>query len=507
MKLALMLVLGLVGLSPLTTAQEVRIDVQPQVIAAREADVHNYLVMRLRLLKRGAAIEDLKGEVVNQIDFSTLTPRSIELLRRLLTLSDREIANQAKLGAELTDLSQKSAEAASKQTNEIGGAAITSLSTGSALPFVLALLATPDTSGEFAAKREQLLAGSAAELGSDVSMMEFDLAILRSQLQSAASLAPTDFVCPGDYEQFLNASAAKEEDERVAGVAAALERSPKLQPASLYLAAHFYEKGDGPNCVRYSDKAIETAPGILRRDSLRAQARIYKADLKRLLGDHKGAIAEAELGLKDDPAQVTLLWIKAIGLAFSGDHAAALPLFEKLGLLAPRNANVHYNLACCQAVAGKDVEAALGSLRTACAVGFTDIAHAKRDVDLDLLRKERRVAFDKLTSVRLSPAMDWQLLDADDVIVTNDSAFGVVDYEVTITVQGVHASAPTTEWASERKSKIASLAPGASIRIAGVVDTTRDVFRSVRIQGTGAQGTCDELRTARELELSSQPVK
>src|SRR5262249_24948247 len=72
-----------------------------------EADAHNYLVTRLRLLKRGAAVEEIKTEIVNQIDFGKVSPRSIELLRRMMGLCDRAITNQVKVSQQLAELNAR----------------------------------------------------------------------------------------------------------------------------------------------------------------------------------------------------------------------------------------------------------------------------------------------------------------------------------------------------------------------------------------------------------------
>ena len=65
----LLLLLALTVQTPPSTGQST---LSPEVtlVAQREADVHNFLVMRLRFLKKGAAVEEMKSEIVNEIDFS-----------------------------------------------------------------------------------------------------------------------------------------------------------------------------------------------------------------------------------------------------------------------------------------------------------------------------------------------------------------------------------------------------------------------------------------------------
>jgi hypothetical protein len=122
------------------------------------------------------------------------------------------------------------------------------------------------------------MATSAASIGKDVSSMEFDLATLRSQVQAEGKLEPSQFITPIDYDTFLGSAKGKSEADRVAGIAKALEGSPRLEPAALNLAAHFYASKDSANCLRYADLVISSAPRILRRDPLRAHVRRTTSD-------------------------------------------------------------------------------------------------------------------------------------------------------------------------------------------------------------------------------------
>lgn len=508
MKLALLLLaFASPTLAPMPAQGSEAAQVAGPEVAQREADVHNYLAMRLRLLKRGAATEELKAEIVNQIDFATISPRSLDLLRRLLALCDRAIANHAKLSSQVAAIENAAKKADDKAAVGVGGALIGLASGGVTLPALLALLPELGDGDAIGAQKGQLLAQNAAEFGADISTMEFDLAVLRSQIQSGCDLPASAFVGPSDYDQFLTASNAKEEKDRIAGVAAALERSPRLQPAALYLAAHFYTRDDHASCTKFADRAIQTAPSILRRDTLRAQAYVYKAELARRLGDYKATIASADLGLEDDPANVSLLWLRGVGLAFTGKYADALPIFEKLVLLAPQSPDVHYNLACCQSVASKDAEAALNSLRAAMAYGFGDIAQAKSDADLALVREQRKVAFDNLVAVHLSFAMGWNLFDPDDLLVTNESSFPLRKLDLVIVTRGVSAATPPKEWTAEHKATIEELASGSQMRIPGVVNTTREAFRELRVRAEGPQGKFEAVRTLDELNGIAKPPR
>lgn len=470
--------------------------------AQREADVHNFVAMRLRLIKRGAAVEEIKSEIVNQIDFGTLTPRSVEFLRRTMALCDKVITSQAAVSAQIaaTDLQQKQED---KQAAS-GLAKLFLAGTGAGLPALLSAITDLDGGGAAGAARAKILAQSAASTGAEISTMEFDLAILRSQVQSDGNLPASEFVTSADYDTFLAASKVPTENDRVAAIAKALEGSPRLEPAALHLAAYFYEAKDTPNCLRYADAVIAAAPRIFRRDPIRAQARAYKAYLALQRRDFPAAVAEADAGIQDDPSSPVLIKAKAEGLCLSGDHHASLPLFEKLALLLPGDGSIRYNLACCQAVASKDVDAALLSLQTALKCGFTDIAHAMQDVDLGLLREKKADDFQALTQVRvalhLRPSRDF-LSTSDVLTITNESAFTLLELDLNLTYVGTRESKqPSKPTSFVQSIHINRLEPGAVLTSRDVGQPLRAGLVELRLVASGPQGRCEKTFSRSDLQ-------
>jgi tetratricopeptide (TPR) repeat protein len=471
--------------------------------ARREADLHNLLILRLRSLKRGADAEALKSEIVNEIDFATISPRGLELLKRAMSLYDKAIAGQATLSEKLAGISQAETAAQGKALAGL----LTTLSSATPVGMVTALLAL-DSADSVGSRRTTLLAQNAASLGADISGIEFDLAVLRSQIQAGGGVSASDFVLPADYDLFMAATGNKDDSERAAGVAAALERSPKLQPAALYLALLFGQSGKAAECVRYADRVIECAPTILRRDGLRAQALLCKARVALEAKDYLSTRQFADSGLRDEPGHTALLFYRGTASAFLGDHAAALPDFEKLLILAPKDTHVLYNLACCRCVASKDADGGLVALESALHNGFADIAHAKADADLTLLREQRRSDFERLAAVQLGVGMEWALLDKDVLVIENRSAFPLVKLDLAVTFSGMSPllNAPPSPWTTERKFTIATLSPGERQRFPAL-DTTKDSLRSVRVVATGTQGQFEVTKTTAELTLPPKTSK
>jgi len=489
--------------SPAPESQDPARPAAEAVLAAqRDADAHNYIAMRLRLVKRGAAVEEIKSEIVNQIDFGTLTPRSVELLRRMMTLCDKCIANQVGLGAQLALVDQQQKQEDAKSTS--GVAKLIFAGTTGNLMSALSALSDLDQGSGAASTRVKLQAQSAADLGAEVSAMEFDLAVIRSQVQAEGHLDASEFVTPADYDTFLAAAKGSSEKNQVAAVAKALEGSPRLEPAALNLAAYFFAAGEGANCIRYADMVIATAPRILRRDSLRGQAHAYKAYLALQRKEYPTAVTEAEAGIQDDPSSAVLIRARATGLVLSGDYPNGLPLFEKLALLMPDDSTVHYNLACCRAVAAKDAEGALKSLREALAKGFSDVAHARVDQDLALIRATHANEFETLTTMRLKVRLqpDRSLFGGPDILeVTNESAFPLLGVEIALTFAELPQSKRTPAPSPITRSvKIPRLDPGKVLTSKDLGQMLHTGFGSLRVVATGTQGRFEKRYTRKDIE-------
>jgi tetratricopeptide (TPR) repeat protein len=373
-------------------------------------------------------------------------------------------------------------------------------------PAIASALARLPQNSEAVSTRSALLARTAEGLSAEIAALKRDLAALRAQVQAEGKLPSTELVDPSDCDRFLESAGKTSEADRIAGVTGALEKSPRMQAAALHLAMHFLRTNDLERSVQYADQVIEQSPQILERDALRGQAYLFKAFAASSSGDYKSAVEAAELGLKDDPVNPVLLLVHAEAVAGSGDHAAALPLFEQLALLLPQNPSVFYDLARCSAVVKKDPAAALREFKLALERGFTDIDRAKLDPDLALLRDAKSGEFHTLTTLSLELAVDWHTLTPHGVVVTNASRFTLEDVTLTLTIANrTSAGASRKTGVVERKLVINGLAPGEKRYFPGVIYTTRDQLRTLQVLAEGSQGRFEVVYQAKD--LPDRPVR
>ena len=93
--------------------------------------------------------------------------------------------------------------------------------------------------------------------------------------------------------------------------------------------------------------------------------------------------------VRDHPNFVDALKPLAEAYTKKGLYEKGLHVDRRLAQLCPRDAGIHYNLACSYALLGKK-DAALLALERSVELGYDDLEHLKKDPDLKSLRNDPR---------------------------------------------------------------------------------------------------------------------
>ncbi len=93
--------------------------------------------------------------------------------------------------------------------------------------------------------------------------------------------------------------------------------------------------------------------------------------------------------IAENPNYLDCLMYLGNAYTAGGMYEKGLQVDLKLSRLRPNDPTVYYNLACSYALL-KDVDASLGALETAIALGYHDVHHIEKDKDLVLLREDDR---------------------------------------------------------------------------------------------------------------------
>lgn len=95
--------------------------------------------------------------------------------------------------------------------------------------------------------------------------------------------------------------------------------------------------------------------------------------------------------LKSKPDLVDALIVLGDAYTRKGAYDKGLEVDLRLAKLRPKDATVHYNLACDYALL-KRVDEAIGTLEKALRLGYRAFEHMSKDPDLDNIRHDKRFA-------------------------------------------------------------------------------------------------------------------
>jgi hypothetical protein len=144
-------------------------------------------------------------------------------------------------------------------------------------------------------------------------------------------------------------------------------------------------------------------------------------------------------------------------LAIDGKLPEALHRMAQIQSIMKEDPGYAYNMACLGSQAGQ-ADTALQWLRQSMLLGYSNIAHARRDPDLESLRKSRSAQFEQLATVHYSWKVVPTMFSGDAITLTNESAFTLTNVTLTPRIEVGRTPVPVAPL------KIISLAPGKTCR-------------------------------------------
>lgn len=125
----------------------------------------------------------------------------------------------------------------------------------------------------------------------------------------------------------------------------------------------------------------------MRTDILKDLPQRCRLRLQQISDHHEKELLELALGVS--PGDFDLLVRLGELYPRLGRPLDGLKVDLKLIVMAPADPIVRYNLACSLALTGK-VAAAMGALRDAIRLGYSDLDHLMQDSDLESVREQAR---------------------------------------------------------------------------------------------------------------------
>lgn len=222
------------------------------------------------------------------------------------------------------------------------------------------------------------------------------------------------------------------------------------------------------------------AANVAYADALTATESLGFGRAARPLAKEAARLFEAALyyGPNDPDGEVRQR--RAMMLGLSGEHAQSLDAFASIQDLRRQDRQYAYNYACISSVTGNTDKAMEWLEHSIKVLGFNDIAHAKRDSDLENLRKAKRRQFDELVTVKFEWQVNLGLFP--DVIIKNQSAFALTG--VVLSVKSRQVGRADDDWV--RNLPFPPIAPGKTGRWSGRLPAARGQLQ--------ASLTCDQTK-------------
>lgn len=206
--------------------------------------------------------------------------------------------------------------------------------------------------------------------------------------EAAAHFGRAADVSQSPAEHLLNQAVAHRGagriDEAIRTIAELLRRDPDHARALLCLGSIHFERQAYSQALEQFDRALSFHPDDVEGLVWRGRTHHRTGKLAESLRDFEKALALEPLDAR------VLANCGAIAVRLRDSRKARAYLVEAIRI-EPSLAGPHYNLACVQA-SGGEVEAALGSLDRAVALGWKNRALAARDACLEPLRAHARFA-------------------------------------------------------------------------------------------------------------------
>jgi tetratricopeptide (TPR) repeat protein len=416
-------------------------------------EVHDYVVGRLVLLRRGVGAEMIRDELAYEVDRSMLPEEELALLDALGALCGD--VNEA-LGA--TELSQQKIEQAEDQAGvEILASLFPAVVSGGPLG-LSALFSTLGSGARLdelrAVEAQRLRQGPWAPVDAGMRELELGLAELRSNHQQSHPSGRNGFLDGRDATRLDGLTASEQGvDAQLQLATQIVGTSPSYQAAHVLLAQCLLAKGRAADAQRHAETAIALKPSFLARDPLRASAYKVLAFIEHSGKRYEDSNVYVESGLLDAPSDPYLVMLFALNLLLQGEYEAALPHQQRLVDLAPGNAPAHYNLACCLSKLELDADRAFEHLGKAIELGYREMAHAQEDSDLNWIRFRRPKQFRELTEPQVSLLLKWVLFRGETLRMRNDSPFEFDDVSVSIKAQLADGTEQVLEGAVARMER------------------------------------------------------
>lgn len=328
-----------------------------------------YACILLDLEHRG--FDQVRKELVDNIDTSRLQPETMSMLRQLVMICDEA---ERTLG-NMTNIKEDSAaETRSLWWKNLGTYGATSVATGDPLPLLQAAAGIVGGREKAKTEKNRKLEAETQNHRGRLTNFLFELNIRRSSTKAVSGVDEGEFLTKETYDALQRALQDQNPRTRLATLRQCVGRCPAFREGLYYLAAAYHAANQFNEAEQCLLALTARKSRLLRCDGLLGGAYDILADYNLRRGDYSNAAhlaSEALLSQPDRSSAYNHLALAAMGL---GDAPGAVRNLDQALWLDPTNGVYLWSAAQVASVCYSNQEAALTFLQGAIRNGFNDFA-------------------------------------------------------------------------------------------------------------------------------------
>jgi hypothetical protein len=315
--------------------------------------------------------DQVRRELVDNIDSTALRPETIGMLRQLVMICDEA----ERIFSKVADLKEDgAAETRSLWWQNLGAYGAASVATGDPLPLLQAAAGIVRGREKVKTETQRKIDIETQNHRGRLTNFLFELNLQRSRVKREFGLDETAFLTKETYDLLQQALLDPNPRTRLGALRQCVSRCPAFREGLYYLAAAYHaadQLGDAEQCLV---TLTTRKSALLRSDGLLGGAYDILADYSLRRGDASNAVALATLATVNQPDRGSAYHHLSQAHWRLGDVPAAVCNLDQAMRLEPANGDYLWTAAQMASTCYTNEDAALTFLEAAIRSGFTNFA-------------------------------------------------------------------------------------------------------------------------------------
>lgn len=378
-------------------------------------DAYNHLTVSMGFLRHGYNAQFIRDDILGNVDLSGVSSDVQAIYKKVLFIADKVIKQKAQTQA--LEARQKDQQA-KQQDVALLNMFLTIYSGGLTLPLLLDTASSLDAQKQKHAQQDSNITHIDTQ---EFSELEFDLSVARENISKSNNIDHDQFITTKAFEEYFKIETASNYNSATQELVRLVGRYPALYFAQYKIGYRYALKKDWPKASQHLAYAVQYAPSVLHRSSIRVEALSELGSVMLKLDKSIQAKGLFNQALSEDSTHLPSLVRLADYHIDEENKVLPADLLEKALRIDANHGEALYTLARYGALKGKSHEQIEAVLKKSLLKGFSDIARIKKD---ELITKSVSKEFlETLNNIHPNIQVKWRMGTPDQLIITNSDIF------------------------------------------------------------------------------------